>query len=352
MTPILRPARLEPTFSPRPWGVRSLAPFFPEKKNLLEPIGEAWLTGSECRFADGEFAAKALGEVWQQMPVEWTGTSVSRSGVFPILVKFIFPDDKLSVQVHPDDEYAARYEQAAGGLGKTEMWYAVEARAGAEVMVGMKSDVTRESFQRAIAENTAEQCIEHIPVSAGDAIFVPAGTVHTIGPGLVLCEIQEHSDLTYRVYDYNRHDANGRERPLHIEKALQVVRFGPQRGGKIEPVKIEKRDVTEIHFAMCRYFATEKWEFSKGLKRETNRERFELLIFLAGRGAIRSGGESAEYATAQVWLLPAALGVYELEPREPSMLLRTCVPGDLDEMARQLATRGVPRELSARLIHR
>ena len=127
----LCPARLEPIFSPRPWGALSLAPLFPEKSNLAEPIGEAWMTGSECRFASGPFAGQKLGEVWRAMPPEWTGTKRSRRDApFPLLVKFIFAEDKLSVQVHPDDEYAARHEAAAGGRGKTEMWYALRARAG------------------------------------------------------------------------------------------------------------------------------------------------------------------------------------------------------------------------------
>src|SRR5271154_2776020 len=181
---ILCPARLEPTFSPRPWGSRSLAPFFPEMSNLAEPLGEAWMTGNDCRFASGPFPRKTLGEAWPQMPPDWKGTAPlsdgpSHDNSFPLLVKFIFTEEKLSVQVHPDDDYAARHEQAAGGRGKTEMWYAVRARPGAEVLVGLKSKVTRDSFARAIADGTAEECLEHVPLRSGDAVFVPAGTAHT-----------------------------------------------------------------------------------------------------------------------------------------------------------------------------
>ncbi len=166
------------------------------------------------------------------MPIEWTGTRADRGGLFPLLVKFIFAEDKLSVQVHPNDDYAGEHEKAAGGRGKTEMWYAMRARAGAEVLVGLKRGVTLDSFKRAIADGTAEECLEHVPLKAGDAIFVPAGTAHTIGPGLVLCEIQQNSDLTYRVYDYNRRDAQGRARELHVEKALEVIQFGRTEGRK------------------------------------------------------------------------------------------------------------------------
>ncbi len=188
----------------RIWGARSLAPLFLEKTNLAEPIGEVWLTGNECVFADGPFAGRPLGEAWRAMPPEWAGTQLDTSKPFPLLVKFLFPEDILSIQVHPDDEYARQHEAHTGWTGKTEMWHAIAARPGAEVLVGLKEEVTPESFRAAITDGTAEKCLARVRVEPGDTIFVPAGTVHTIGPGLVLCEIQENSDLTYRVFDYNR----------------------------------------------------------------------------------------------------------------------------------------------------
>lgn len=348
---IVCPARLEPIFSPRPWGSLSLAPFFPNKSNLSEPLGEAWMSGADCKFADGPFAGQKLGEAWAAMPPEWTGTRANRHVRFPVLVKFIFPEDKLSVQVHPADDYAARHEQAAGGRGKTEMWYCVRARAGAEVMVGLKHGVTLDSFKCAIANGTAEECIEHVPLREGDAIFVPAGTAHTIGPGLVLCEIQEYSDVTYRVYDYNRRDAKGLARPLHIEKALEVIQFGEQGGGKIEPVRIEHGEVKETYFVACRYFAAEKWEFSERIARTISRERFELLIFLEGAGTIGWGANRVNYSPAQVWMMPAALGAYELTPNARTSLLRTYVPSDMSEFTRRLADQGIPETEWSRLVH-
>jgi mannose-6-phosphate isomerase len=351
----LCPARLEAVFSPRPWGALSLAPFFPEMSNLAEPIGEAWMTGSECRFASGPFAGQKLGDAWSKMSAEWVGAAPPNDGIFPLLVKFIFSEDKLSVQVHPDDDYAARHEQAAGSRGKTEMWYAVRARPGAEVLVGLKASVTAESIRSAIAEGRAEDCLEHIPLSAGDAVFVPARTAHTIGLGLTLCEIQQHSDLTYRLYDYNRRDANGQTRQLHIEKALEVLRFGKQRGGKIEPIAVQNEHVIETHYAACSYFATERWEFTKPIKRVSSPEHFDLLIFLEGKGSIRWGAESLPYAPAQVWLFPAALGAYELIPERGAgsgtSLLRTYVPGNVGDIGKQLSARGVSEQKWSHLIH-
>lgn len=348
----LCPARLGPIFSARPWGARTLAPLFPEKSNLAEPLGEAWMTGVECRFASGPFAGQKLGDVWNSLPSAWTGTKISAAdGPFPLLIKFIFAEEKLSVQVHPDDEYAARHEQAAGGRGKTEMWYAIHARPGAEVLAGLKPSVTPELFKRAIADGSAEDCLQHVPVRAGEAIFVPAGTAHTIGAGLVLCEIQEYSDLTYRVFDYNRRDAQGRTRELHIEKALQVIRFGEQCGGKIVPARIVRGDANETFFVACRFFAAEKWEFAERAALATCPEHFELLIILEGRGSIQWGGESVEYAPAQTWLLPAALGEYQLTPRESTSALRAYVPVPFDGFARKLAAGGVSEPELSRLVY-
>lgn len=310
------------------------------------------MSGSECVFVNGPFEGRKLGDAWPAMPVEWAGTAIARCELFPLLVKLIFPQEKLSVQVHPGDAYAAQHERAAGGRGKTEMWYAVDAKPGAEVMVGLRAGVTPESFRRAIAEGTAEECLERISVAAGDAIFVPAGTAHTIGPGLILCEIQEHSDLTYRVYDYGRRDAEGRGRELHVEKAMEVMRFGAQHGGKVPAVRLVRGGAAETYFTACEYFATEKWELSQRVAAATSADRFELLVFLTGAGRIACGNESLEYFPAQVWVMPAALGSYELRPDSPTALLRAYVPGNLEDFARMLEGRGVAADEVKKLVYR
>jgi mannose-6-phosphate isomerase len=348
---IVCPARLEPVFSPRPWGARSLAPFFPEKTGLGEPLGEAWLTGSECVFANGPFAGRKLGDAWREMPAEWTGTRADAKAEFPLLVKFIFPEEKLSVQVHPDDAYAAKHEPAAGGRGKTEMWYAVRARPGAEAMVGLKSEVTRERFARAISDGTAEDCLLHVPIAEGDAIFVPAGTAHTIGPGLVLCEIQEQSDLTYRVYDYNRRDAKGRARELHIEKALEVVRFGAQTGGKVNPVRIDEGGAEKTYLASCRYFETSRWRISGPVAMGSSQETFELIVFLEGSGTICWQGRQEKFKLAQVWMIPAGLGEYHIAPEGGASFLRTFVPGEPGEFGAGLTRNGMSKAEWSRLVH-
>jgi mannose-6-phosphate isomerase len=344
------PARLEPIFSLRPWGALSLSPLFPDKNHLKEPIGEAWMTGLDCRFANGPFTGKKLGEAWQEMDVSWKGKSLA-NGEFPLLVKFLFTEEKLSVQVHPDDDYASRFEAQAGGRGKTEMWYALQARPGAEVLLGLRPEVTPEQFKRAIQDGTAEKYLDGVPLSAGEAVFVPARTAHTIGAGLTLCEIQQYSDLTYRVYDYNRRDAQGRSRELHIEKALEVMRFGKQNGGKLVPVKVSRNGLQETFFVACRYFATEKWDYSERIARSSSPEHFDLLIFLEGSGYMERGDERMAYGPAQIWMIPAGLGEYDLVAECATTVLRTYVPLTLNEFVRQLEKRGVDHATAAELVH-
>jgi mannose-6-phosphate isomerase len=333
-------SKLEPIFVPRIWGTHTLAPLFPDPPAGGQPIGEIWLTGETCRFASGPFAGRTLGDAWPDLPAEWTGTQLHGQPRIPLLVKFIFAEEYLSVQVHPDDAYAARHEQAAGGVGKTEMWCVIDARDAAEVRVGLRPEVTRESLERAIRDGNADNCLASLPLHKGDAVFVPAGTAHTIGPGLVLCEIQEHSDLTYRVYDYNRLGADGKPRALHVEKALEVMRFGSQIGGRVTPQTLASDEGERKLLAACHQFAVERWTFSSRRSARTSRERFELLIVTEGAGKLSSQSASADYAAGQGWFLPAALGEFEIAPRAPTTILRAYVP-DFTALQRELAAQGV-----------
>jgi mannose-6-phosphate isomerase len=347
----LAPLRLDPIFVPRIWGSRDLRPLFCTPAQEAEPIGEVWLTGESCQVASGPLAGRSVGEIWPGLPAEVTGSRAFGAPRIPLLVKFIFPEDKLSVQVHPDDDYAREHEAAAGGTGKTEMWYAVSARAGSEVRLGLEQGVTRESFRQAMANGTVEKCLRRHEVKAGEAFFIPAGTAHMIGPGMVLCELQEHSDLTYRVFDYNRLQADGKPRQLHTRQALDVMNFGAQRGGVAEIVHIQRGPLTVTYLAACRYFVVERWEFSERAVAATSPESFELLVALAGNGRIECGSENFLYGAAQVWLLPAGLGAYQISPETPTILLRSYVP-DVDKFAQTLAGEGIAKAEVSRLVHR
>jgi mannose-6-phosphate isomerase len=334
------PFRIDPMFSERIWGTHSLAPLFPNQIHLREPIGEAWLTGLDCGIATGTFAGKTLREAWQQMPPEWRGSQLVDTSDFPLLVKFIFPNDKLSIQVHPDDTYAAIHEQAAGGRGKTEMWHAISAEPGAQVLVGLKPGVDKPQFLAALATHTVEDLFQPLPVHTGDTFFVPAGTPHTIGPKMILCEVQEYSDLTYRIYDFGRLDAQGKPRELHIEKALAVMDFGPPKGGKVPPLALNADDRQAKLLCACPYFAVERLAFSEPREFPTDPAHFQLLIILTGRGNLGWPDSAARYNPGECWLLPATLDQAALHPLRSTTLLRTYV-SNLSTLQQRLSDAGL-----------
>ena len=238
--------RLTPTFSPRVWGKQSLAPWYSET-GTTELVGEAWLTGPEAVVSSGPMLGRTLQEAVAEEARTLLGTAAAENGAseFPLLVKILFPNDKLSVQVHPDDLQAQAIGQPRG---KTECWYVLEAEPGAAVALGLTNGVTLDAVRSAIGDGTLEALLTMVPVSVGDMVFVDAGTVHAIGPGVVLLETQQTSDTTYRMFDY------GRPRPLHVEQGLGVTKL-MTRAGKVAP---QQRDgfirlIEEKYFAVDRF---------------------------------------------------------------------------------------------------
>ena len=342
-------SRLEPFFSPRIWGQRSLAPWYPDKVNLKEPLGEAWLTAFDSRVSNGPFAGKTLREMWHTMPVEWRGRRHASVAEFPVLIKFIFPNDKLSIQVHPGDAYASKYEQNAGGRGKTEMWHLVWAKSGAEILFGLNPGVNQQVFLKALSDHTVENLLPHIPVHAGDTYFVPAGTQHAMGAGLVVCEIQEYSDLTYRVYDFGRVDSSGKPRELHIEKALEVTDFGAGRGGKIESLALHSPDAKKYLLAACEFFATERWDCNRTTPIESDPEEFQIFVILEGAGAFHDSERAFLYRPGEAWFLPATLPTTLLQPDAVSSVLRVTMP-DTGALRRQLRNQGFEDQAISRVV--
>ncbi|HEV2385809.1 MAG TPA: type I phosphomannose isomerase catalytic subunit [Candidatus Acidoferrales bacterium] len=340
------PWRLAPRFVERIWGLKRLGPLFPGVEAAGEPIGEAWLTAEDCPLATGPYAGRTLGEAWREMPRESRGANAGGEAGFPLLVKFLFPAQKLSLQVHPDDAYAARHERGPGARGKTEMWHVVAATPGAEVRVGLEAGVDPATLEASLASGAIEHCMRRIPVRSGDTIFVPAGTIHTIGPGPILCEIQEYSDLTYRLFDYNRVGADGKPRALHVENALGALRFGASPAGRTRPLVRREGPLALSYLAGCRYFAAERWEFDRPVDPATGAAHFDLLIFLAGAGRLKAGSGAQDYRRGETWFLPADLGGYRLEPGEATVLLRAYVP-DLDSLENCLLAGGFsPQEVA------
>lgn len=327
---------------PRIWGARLLTPIYPEQSNLPEPIGEAWLTGPLSEIPDGAFKG-TLNSGWLKMPVEWRGSNFASGPAasdFPLLVKFLFPTDQLSIQVHPQDEYAAEHE-APGSRGKTEMWHAVSAEPGATLLLGLVPEVDPKEFEAAIEKGGLENFFERLPVSGGDTFFVPAGTPHTIGKGMVLCEVQQNSDLTYRLYDFQRVDAQGHPRQLHVEKGLAVIDFEHRHGGKVPPLPLpSSAGVKKSLLAVCRYFASERWDISAATEANSDPSRFELLIVLGGSGKIAWDGGTSSFKQGECWFLPARLGKFSITPNAATSILRTYVP-DPDALRAKLLRDGI-----------
>ena len=326
---------------PRIWGARSLAPIYPHQANLSEPIGEAWLTGPECEIATGPLQG-ALSSAWQKMPPGWRGTDFTaqpNTSGFPLLIKFIFPADQLSIQVHPGDAYA-RENEAPNALGKTEMWHAVSAEPGSTLLLGFKPGVDRAKLLQAIETSKLEDLFQRWLVCPGDTFYVPAGIPHTIGAGVVLCEVQQNSDLTYRLYDFNRVDARRKPRELHIEKSLAVIDFSEKTGGKLAPVALpSSHGAKKSLLVACPYFASERWDISAENRANSDPARFELLVILKGDGKLRSADESYSYRQGECWFVPAQLGQFSLQPGQATSILRTYVP-NIGQMRADLSRSG------------
>ena len=279
-----RPFQLLPIFRERIWGRKDLAPFF-RKAPFNSNIGEVWFTFSENQTSRGG----PLGELVSRRPeVLGTGADPTHPDICPLLAKLLFTTERLSVQVHPDDEYAqARHNS----LGKTEAWYVIESRPPGEVAVGFRETIGAERMRAAALSGEIERLLDWRPVQPGDVIFVPAGTVHAIGAGLTICEIQENSDITYRLYDY------GRNRELHLDDGTRVSHLGPYQFRPTAVELAERRD----ELVVSEYFRIERLRPRRSVRIAAGTSHYVLLICLEGAGMIV--GEPFE--AGQCWFVPA-----------------------------------------------
>jgi mannose-6-phosphate isomerase len=290
----LFPFRLEPWFRTRIWGFHDLAPWY-DYHTEGDPIGEVWLTGEMCVAATGPLAGQSLQDITAQHGHELLGNTFG-DGQFPLLIKLLFPKEKLSVQVHPDDAMARKYGEPRG---KTECWYALDASPGAHVALGFKAGVTLDEIRTAIESATLEELLEMVPVQKNDMLLVAAGTVHAMGPGIVILETQQTSDLTYRMYDY------GRARELHLDKSFEALHLKTP-AGKVPPRRVNDHSILIDE----KYFEIECWplepaEDSRGLTNGTG----GLQILFVAEGKIRisaDGGETFPVNRCELAIIPAS----------------------------------------------
>jgi mannose-6-phosphate isomerase len=312
----LYPLLLIPEFSPRPWGTRDLRPIYTRVVGK-EPIGEAWLTGDECLVANGPLSGASLSDLCRRFGRELIGQAAPQPDRFPLLTKFLFPHDKLSVQVHPDDEGARELGQPCG---KTECWYVAKCLPGAQVGLGLKPGVGKPEFEAAILANCAENLLNWIDLHSGDLIYVDAGTVHSIGPGSILIETQQNSDTTFRLYDF------GRGRELHIEQGLRAMRESTN-AGKVSPRTIDGHDL--LVASPC--FVVEHFAITKPLTLAAapGRTSAQVLVAVEGSAVVEwEGGQPVSFNRGEAVVIPASMEQIGLRPQWAVEFLLMRVPGE------------------------
>lgn len=320
----LYPLLMLPAFDPRPWGTHDLSPIYPNRK-FEEKIGEAWLTGDDCKVANGPLAGQTLAQLSEKHRRDLVGDAARDARRFPLLLKFLFPHEKLSVQVHPDDEQALRVHQP---WGKTECWYVAHARPGAQIGLGLKSGVTADALAAAIEEKRAEELLNWVDVFTGDMIYVSGGTVHTLGPGSVIVETQQQSDTTYRLYDY------GRPRELHLKEGLAAVRVNAASGKVLRAAPSQKLGSKNRQAVLVAapYFEVDMFEIKEpqalNTRDESGKNSAQILVAVEGCGVVeKPGADPVTLAKGDAIVVPALMEGFTVRPQWTLEFLRAKVPG-------------------------
>lgn len=340
------PLKFKPVYKDYIWGGRGF-----EKLGKTLPDGivaESWEVSCHpdgiSIISNGKFEGLSLPELVKSFGRRLIGNALPEKDLekFPLLVKFIDANDDLSVQVHPGDSYARVHEN--GEYGKNEMWYIMSAAPGSKLIYDVIPGVTKEVFARAVKENKIESCLKAIEVFPGDVINIPAGLVHAIGKGILLAEIQQNSNTTYRVYDFDRTDKNGNKRPLHIEKALDVIDFNS--GGRAEKYKgleIKLNSTSKKRFIVANtYFSVELYDVNGEVGENADGSRFFIYTVLTGEGRINYESGSTSIRMGESVLIPASLGEYFIEGN--LQLLKSYVPDIAENVVNPLKNAGYSEE--------
>ena len=295
----LDPVKLSPSFKDYLWGGVRLKSEF-NKKCDVTPLAESWELSAhkdgQSVVSCGEYDGLTLTEYVERIGKEALGENSAKYDYFPLLIKLIDAKGDLSVQVHPSDEYALKNE---GEYGKTEMWYILDCDEGACLYYGFSKNVSREEYADAIEEGRLCELLNRVPVKKGDVFFIPAGTVHAIGSGILICEIQQNSNTTYRVFDYNRRDKNGNLRPLHIEKALEVSCL--ERSSELSEIG----DGENVLLAECGYFSVSRRRIDGEGEIEADETSFLSLVVTEGEGILKYDGKELKMEKGDSVFIPA-----------------------------------------------
>ena len=307
-----KPFLLKPAGKDHLWGGNRLNDDF-SKEISMKPLAETWECSTHpeglSRIANGDFEGKSLAEVLREHP-EFLGAHVKTKGELPILIKLIDAREDLSIQVHPDDMFAEEYEN--GQFGKTEFWYVLDAAKDASLVYGLHHDVSSENLRESIVNGTIEKYLQKVSIQKNDMFYVKAGTIHAIGAGALIAEIQENSNLTYRLYDYDRMDKNGNKRELHIEKALKAARLNGSTEPK-QPLRVLKyrQGCAMELLCRCQYFEVHRMLLNtercrRLVEYRSDRISFRVLLCIGGCGAILlEGGEMFTFFKGDCVFIPA-----------------------------------------------
>jgi mannose-6-phosphate isomerase len=312
---------MQPAFDPRPWGTLDLSPIYPNHR-FEEKIGEAWLTGDACKVANGPLSGQSLSELSAKYGRELVGEAPADPSRFPLLLKFLFPHEKLSVQVHPDDEAARRVGQP---WGKTECWYVAHAKPGSQIALGLKAGVNRDQFERAIAEKRAEELLNWVNVYPGEMIYVAGGTVHTLGPGAVIVETQQQSDTTYRLYDY------GRPRELHLKEGLAAIKEKVGSGKVVRPAPSNLNGGANRRAPLIAspYFSVDMFELKQphSFRNGAVKTSVQILVAVEGCGIVEAAGANpVTLARGDAVVVPATVAEFQVRPQWAVEFLLASVP--------------------------
>ncbi len=341
----LYPIRLQALSKEKVWGGTRIAARFEHTLPADRPVGEVWILWDQLVVSNGSFRGKKLAELVRDYPVSLLGrrAAAGQEPVFPLLIKFVDASDTLSVQVHPDDAYAQAHEGEP--FGKAEVWVVLDADPGARLIHGVKHPLTRTDARRAIEAGRLEDELEYITAFPGDVIMNAPGTVHALGGGVLLYELQQSSDLTYRLYDWDRRDPN---RPLHIDKALDVARLEPFASHKITPVPLAEAGGTRTILCACEQFAAELLRVRSSTAERPAGESFHALTALQGAGLVRTGAHPSspvELASGETILIPASIAEYEIEAgggSQPLEVIKAYIPDGPEGIVDWLRDRGIP----------
>jgi mannose-6-phosphate isomerase len=320
----LYPLRFQPIFRRYLWGGRRLESALAKHIGPGSDWAESWEICDHAQDQSlvqfGPLAGTSLGELVGQCGAELLGRHHPQPR-FPLLLKFLDAAQMLSVQVHPNDAQAARL--APPDLGKTEAWVVLEAEPGSVMYAGLKANVDRDTLAAAIRQGRCQDCLNMFQPAPGDCVFIPAGTVHALGAGLLIAEIQQSSDVTYRLFDWNRLGPDGKPRPLHVEQGLDAVDF--QRGpvGPQRPRSTERPEVSRL--VECERFLLDRWEFDASMAAGGDR-RCHIIVVIEGALQIEGDPSAAVLARGGTALLPASLGTVRLTPSSRTILLDAYLP--------------------------